>query len=159
MKKQQPFVKPLGGATIIGAAKITDFPILSEVELNQIADPIQVALDQGVHAQQPAAVPTFVLCRMIQTIRFSEEQWRYLYDLLTKIAYSFEEGNLEDAFDDPEIIKGLYTHLQALEQAQMSHAKREAVDSLDESLDASPPPSKSKEESLDFDALMTRLSD
>lgn len=114
----------MGNPTIIGAPKITDFPILSEQEIENIAGPIQQAFDSGMDSQQPAAIPAFVLCRLIQTLRFADGQWRELYDLITKIAYSFEEGNLEDAFDDPEIVKGLYTHLQALEHAQMSHAKR-----------------------------------
>ena len=117
---QTNFIRPQGNATIIGAPKITDFPILSEQEIENIAGPIQQAFDSGMDSQQPAAIPAFILCRLIQTLRFADGQWRELYDLITKIAYSFEEGNLEDAFDDPEIIKGLSTHLQALAHAQMS---------------------------------------
>jgi len=118
------FINPLGNATIIGAPKITEFPILSEQEIENIAGPIQQAFDSGMDPQQPAAIPAFVLCRLIQTLRFADGQWRQLYDLVTKIAHSFGDDKIQDTFDDPEIVQGLYTHLQALEHAQMSHAKR-----------------------------------
>ena len=127
-----PPISPLGGATIIGAPKIDDFPPLSEPELGQIVGPLQQALAQGIDPQQPAAIPTFLLCRLIQTVRFGESQWKQLYELVDATAQALANDEIAINEDThPDIFMGLWTHIQAVDLAQREHAKRVAVNSLD----------------------------
>ena len=87
-----PPISPLGGATIIGAPKIEDFPPLSEQEIEQIIAPLQQALGQGLDPQQPATIPTFVLCRLLHTLRFADAQWQALYKLVDAIANALRKA-------------------------------------------------------------------
>ena len=70
-------------ATIIGAPKIEDFAPLTPQEMGQIAGPIQQALSQGMDSNQPAAIPTMVLCRLLNTVNQSFQEWRVMCDLLS----------------------------------------------------------------------------
>ena len=127
-QQQMPFVNPLGSATIIGAPKIEDFPILSDQEMLNISGPLQQALQGGMDPQQPAAIPGFILARMVQTIRFSQEQFRYMYTLIDTMAKGVDAGEIEiDPEQFKELYQGLMNHLQAVDHAQMSHAKREQM--------------------------------
>jgi len=73
-------------ATIIGAPKIEDFAPLTPQEMGQIAGPIQQALSQGMDSNQPAAIPTMVLCRLLNTVNQSFQEWRVMCDLLSKLS-------------------------------------------------------------------------
>ena len=120
-----PPISPLGGATIIGAPKIEDFPPLSEQEIEQIIAPLQQALGQGLDPQQPATIPTFVLCRLLHTLRFADAQWQALYKLVDAIANAVANDEIEITEEDHHYIHmELWTHIQAVDLAQREHAKR-----------------------------------
>ena len=54
---------------LIGAAKITDFPPLSQEEFKMLASQIQQHLSKGVPASAPVqGLPMDALCRLIRTI-------------------------------------------------------------------------------------------
>lgn len=82
MKRPTP---NLSGATLIGAPKLSDFPAMAPHEVDQIEDPLVAALAKGMNPQEPAAIPTFILCRLVTTCRDAFGEWQKLADLLEAV--------------------------------------------------------------------------
>ena len=116
MKSPTPPI-PLTG-TIIGAPKIEDFKPLAPHELGNIAGPVQQVLNQGMDPNQPAAIPTIVLCRLLTTVNCSFQEWSAMSLLTNEICWSLSaDEDLSSAFiaKQPDLWKKIQAHLDMLE--------------------------------------------
>ncbi len=104
---------PMGG-TLIGAPKIEDFPPLTPPEMNQIAGPVQGMLNQGMDAQQPAAIPTHILCRLLNTVSTSFGEWNAMFNLLTEITTALVDDGALTAESHPELYAKVSAHYNAV---------------------------------------------
>jgi len=77
---------------LIGAAKIKDFPPLSQEEFQMLASQIQQHLQKGVPASAPVqGLPMDALCRLIKTIIVLGEQSEQALSLFKEIFSVLED--------------------------------------------------------------------
>lgn len=90
---------------LIGAAKITDFPPLSEEEFKMLASQIQQHLSKGVPPSAPVqGLPMDALCRLIRTIIVlgqQSEQALTIFKQIWDLAGDYDKG--EGFANSPDI--------------------------------------------------------
>ena len=61
-----PNGKPLGPAPLIGAKKLTDYPALTDAEMNVVVAQLEQAVAHGIPDETPVTMATGIIIRLVR---------------------------------------------------------------------------------------------